>query len=240
MSKIRTLPLAALCVFIASCATGPKNAPSPTNAPASNPLTVSESIALPLRDAQAAMLAKDYAGAVAAARALESRPSLTAYDRHAINEIMGYCYAHTGELTRAADYLERGFNDGYLGTKERQQRVIALASINYQLRNYTKSVFFGSLAVNEKFADETTYVITSQAYYLQGNYQATANFTDKHVRDTIAAGSLPSEGSLQLILSSCEKLGERACELRVLQQLVRYYPKPRYASMIQALQPTAP
>jgi hypothetical protein len=246
LPKSRLVQLILVCTIAAACAPEPQKPqrPQKPQPPASSPTPsvplVSFSIALPLKDARAAMQIGDYPDGIAKARALESAPELTAYDVHAIDELLGYGYVHSGEFASAADYLERGFADGFLNTTERKLRISTLATLNYQLKNYAKAVSFGNLAVKEGFADEKTYVLVSQAYYLQGEYRAAANFTSDHARSVIAKHEIPNESSLQVILSSCAKLADQGCEVHALEQLVSYHSKPQYMSQLDTLRQGKP
>ena len=240
MSKNRQLAQFLICTVLAACASQPQKSPAPARQSEPRVLTVTPAIARQVRDAQAAMQTGNYPDGIAKAQALESMHDLTPYEVHVINELLGYGFAHDGELPRAADYLERGFADGFLAATQRQQRVNALATLNYQLKNFAKAVSFGTLAAREGFADEKTYVLVSQAYYLQGDYRAAATFTGDRVQAVIARHEVPSESSLQVILSSCAKLQDRGCEVHALEKLVTYHSTPQYQIQLDGLRHRSP
>ena len=70
--------------------------------------------------------------------------------------------------------------------------------------------------------------IVSQAYYLEGNYRETAQFTQSMVTQEIKQGKTPVENQMQIVLNSCVKLKDSACIDRILGQLVMFYPRPAY------------
>lgn len=236
MIKISIFAGALICTLLAACAT---QAPTPTPPmPQSKPPvpTVPLAIAPQLKAAQDAMRAGNYQDGLAKAQALESAPGLTPYDVHVIDELLGFGFARDGELGHAADYLERGLSDGFLADQDRPLRITTLATLNYQLKNFAKAITYGKLAVKEDAADEKIYVLVSQAYYLQADYRATATFTSEHVDDVISRHEVPSESALQLILSSCAKLGDASCKVYALETLIKYHPMPQYKSQLEALQ----
>jgi hypothetical protein len=236
MTKRIILTQILICTMLGACVSQPPKPTTPMVQSQPPVLTVSLAIAPQLKAAQDAMRAGNYADGLEQARALESAPNLTPFDVHFINELLGYGFAHDGQSLLAADYLERGLTDGFLPEGQRPARVIALATLNYQLRNYAKAVNFGTLAVKEGAADEKTYVVVSQAYYLQGDYRATATFTSEHVDDLIARHEVPSESALQVILSSCAKLADASCEVYALENLIKYHPTAQYRSQLDAVQ----
>jgi hypothetical protein len=230
MDKSRQFAAVLICAILASCASPPRKPAAP--AAASPPHVVSLEIARQLKGAQDAMHARNFAAGIAQAQALESTPNLTPYDAHVINELLGYGFAQDGQLPRAADYLQRGFDDGFLPVPQRPARLKSLAELNYQLKDYARAVRFGMLALKEGTADEKAFVLVSQSYYLQSDYRTAATFTSEHVKAVIARHEIPGESSLQLILSSCMKIADRNCAVHTLENLIKYYPSPRYENQL--------
>src|SRR4029077_12260921 len=70
--------------------------------------------------------------------------------------------------------------------------------------------------------------LVGQSYYLKGDYKGTLKFESDMADSEIKAGQTPKKETLDLILSSCVKLTDNACETRALEKLVTYYPKPEY------------
>jgi hypothetical protein len=233
MDKSRQFAPVLICAILASCAAPPRELAAPTAE--SPPHVVSLEIARQLKGAQDALQTRNFAAGVAQAQALESTPNLTPYDVHVIDELLGYGFAQDGELPRAADYLQRGFDDGFLPVPQRPARLKSLAELNYKLKDYAKAVRFGTLALKEGMADEKADVLVSQSYYLQGDHRTAAAFTSEHVKAVISRHETPGESSLQVILSSCVKIADRNCEIHSLENLVKYYPAPRYENQLAEL-----
>lgn len=235
MPRNRLLIQVVICTTLAACVSQPRNAGTAVVQGAPPVRIISSAIVQQLGSARRDLESGNYPQGLAEARAVESAPNLTAYDVHMINELLAYGFSHDGELVLAADYLERGLADGLLRDDERALRINTLAILNYQIRNYAKAVRFGTLSVNEETADEKTFVVVSQSYYLQGDYRAAATFTSEHADAVIARHEVPSESALQVILSSCAKLDDRSCEAYSLENLVKYHSKPQYEKQLDAL-----
>jgi tetratricopeptide (TPR) repeat protein len=55
-------------------------------------------------------------------------------------------------------------------------RIKAVAQVNYQIRNYNKAIQYGNKAIADGFADDETYTLVAQAYYLNGQHDAVREF----------------------------------------------------------------
>jgi tetratricopeptide (TPR) repeat protein len=173
----------------------------------------------PLHDAQELLQKHDYSGALAKLRQIDAMPGKTAYDQHLINDFMGFAYAKTNQLPEAAKAWEPELDDGFLPQQDLQTRTRAVATINYQLKNYDKAIEYGNRAIKGGFADEEIRTIVGQAYYLKGDYRNALKFQEAQVDTVIKGGSSPKKEQLLLIYSSCQKL-------------VTYYPEPDYWSQL--------
>jgi hypothetical protein len=116
--------------------------------------------------------------------------------------------------------------------------VKALAQVNYQIKNYDKAIEFGNKVILAGQADDDMITLVSQAYYIKGDYPGTMKFVNAYNNDLIKAGKTPKEQTLNLVLSSCLKLQQKAedeggksdpeCATKALERMVSYYPKPDY------------
>jgi hypothetical protein len=67
-----------------------------------------------------------------------------------------------------------------------------------------------------------------QTYYLKGDWKDTLATENGIVDAEVKAGQVPKDQQLGLILNSCIKLEDQACQERALEKFVTYYPKPEY------------
>jgi hypothetical protein len=189
---------------------------------------VSKAVAKTLQAAQEATKKNNWKDCLTKVREADAAASKTPYDNFAISELMGFCAIRTNDYSTAARALEAGLESGFLAQDQVPSRVRALAQVNYQIKNYPKSIEFGNRAIKGGFADADMYTLVAQAYYIQGDYKTTKSFVSNWVNDTNRRGQTPREGALQLLLSSCIKLDDSACTTDALEGLVDHYPKDEY------------
>lgn len=190
----------------------------------------SAKLAKPLKEAHDDLNAKKYPEAIAKLKEAEGTAGKTPYDQHLIYDMLSFAYIRTNDYADAAKAMEAELDDGFTPANEQQQKVRALAALNYQLKNYDKAIEFGQRALKGGFGEEETKKIVGQAYYLKGDWKDTLKFEEGLVDAAIKGGSNPSSESLQLVLSACVKLEDNACTTKALEKLVTYYPKPEYWS----------
>lgn len=188
--------------------------------------TVSKGVAKPLKAAQEAMQKKEWQTALAKLNEADAVSGRSAYDNFLISEMRGYIYVRTNNFAEAARNLEAGLNSGLLPAADVPSRYRALVQINYQLKNYGAAIEWGNKAIKAGYADGDTYTLIAQAYYVQGNYKETLRFVNGLVDDQTKRGQTPKKQYLELILSSCTKLSDAACQRDALERMIRYYPSP--------------
>ena len=178
----------------------------------------------PLREAHDDLKAKRYADAISQLKAAEGIEGKTPYDRHLINGMLGYAYAHTNNYADAAKAWEAEIDDGFTPPADQPQKVRVLAMLNYQLKNYDKAIAYGQRAIEGGYGDENMQNAVGQAYYLKGDWRGTLEFEDELVTAEIKQGETPRKILLQLLYSACVKLQDNECATRALDRLNRYYP----------------
>jgi len=189
---------------------------------------VSKAASKPLKAAKDAADAKKYPEALEKLKEVEALPDKSPYDTHVMNELYGFVYVRTQQYPEAAKALEAGMTDGFLSEADAQNRMKALAQVNYQIKNYDKAIEFGNKVIMAGQADDDMITLVSQAYYIKGDYPGTMKFVNAYNNDLIKAGKTPKEQTLNLVLSSCLKLDDNECATKALERMVSYYPKPDY------------
>jgi hypothetical protein len=190
--------------------------------------TVSRAVGVPLQAAQKDLKKNDYTGALQELDKAQAVAKKSPYEQHLIHEMEGYAYVRTHQYVQAAKALEPGLTDGFLAPSQIPQRTVALAQLNYQIKNYDKAIQFGTEAIDKGWADAQMPTLVGQAYYLKNDFAGTVRFEKAQVAADEKKGVAPTNESLQLLLSSCLKLKNEACEDDALQELVVYHPKPEY------------
>ena len=109
---------------------------------------------------------------------------------------------------------------------DKPQMIKLLLALNYQLKNYDKAIDYGQRAIKGGFATEENKNFLAQAYYLKGDWKNSLKIEEALVDSDIKGGQVPKEQQLSLVLSSCVKLEDKACQQHALERMVAYYPKP--------------
>jgi tetratricopeptide (TPR) repeat protein len=190
--------------------------------------TVSAKVGKPLKAAQDDLQKQDYKGALAKLQEADGMSGKSPYEQHLIHEMEGYAYVRTKQYPQAAKALEPGLTDGFLDPGQIPQRTVALAQLNYQIKNYDKAIQFGTQAIEKGYADAQMPTLVGQAYYLKNDWKGVQHFEKMAIAAEEKKGEQPSNESLQLLLSSCLKMHDDNCTNNALQDLVVYHPKPEY------------
>jgi len=190
--------------------------------------TVSAKVGKPLKAAQEDLQKQDYNGALAKLKEADALSGKTPYEQHLIHEMEGYAYVRTKQYPEAAKALEPGLTDGFLDPGQIPQRTVALAQLNYQIKNYDKAIQYGTQAINKGYADAQMPTLVGQAYYLKNDWKGVQRFEKAQIAADEKKGQAPSNEALQLLLSSCLKMKDENCTNNALQELVVYHPKPEY------------
>ena len=202
-------------------------ASAPARAASKN--TNSPGVAKVLQPAMEMLKSKNYTGALAKVHEAQALADKTPFDQYTIDEFGCAASAGAANYTEAAKFCEAKLNDtAFMPEAEVPALVRSLITINYQLKNYDKTIEFGTRAVKGGFATEETKAVLGQTYYLKGDWKDTLATENSIVDTEIKAGQLPKDQQLGLILNSCIKLEDQACQEHALEKFVTYYPKPEY------------
>jgi tetratricopeptide (TPR) repeat protein len=200
----------------------------PVFSQAASKQTPSKAAAKTLKAAEEAIRAKKFDVAQAKLKEVEALSEKTAYDEFLVNEMQGYLDTRAKNYQGAEKDLEASLNSGFMKQSEVPARVKELATINLDIKDYAKAIDFGQRAIKGGFADDATYQVIEQSYYLKGDQKATLHFVNDYVDQQIKAGKTPKENSLKTIMSACIALKDQNCEQHAFERLVLYYPKGDY------------
>jgi tetratricopeptide (TPR) repeat protein len=190
--------------------------------------TNSEKVAKLLAPAQEMLKAKNYTGALGLIKQAEAVADKNPFDVYTIAEFS--CQANIGasNYAEAAKTCEEQLNNSFMTEANVPRQVHILLALNYQIKNYDKTIEFGNRALKAGTATEEDKTILGQAYYLKGDWKGTLTTENALVDQEIKAGQIPKDQQLGLILNSCIKLDDATCQQHALEKLVTYYPKPDY------------
>jgi outer membrane protein assembly factor BamD (BamD/ComL family) len=197
---------------------------APTAVMAAEGQKVSAKVGKPLRTAQEAMNAKNWDAAWTAIQEAQAVEPKTPYDAYMVDELGWYVLLQKKDYAGAATMLERAIGSGFVQPADQPQRLKALAQLNYQVQNYPKAIEFGNRFLESSPGDRDIGVLVAQSYYLQKDYAGARGAAQKL---TTGPGT-PSEQLLLINLRSNFELNDRPGTVQALEQLVRYYPQPKY------------
>ncbi|HEX4387050.1 MAG TPA: hypothetical protein VH109_00320 [Steroidobacteraceae bacterium] len=193
----------------------------------------SAKVAAALKPAQEALQAKKWQDALAKIREAQAAPDKNPYDVYVIHEFACQANVGAGQYAEAAKECEAWVSDTqYVQESEKPKIIKILLSLNYQLKNYDKAIEFGQQAIKGGFATEEDKNTVAQAYYLKGDWKNAQKAEDALIDTEIKAGQTPKEQQLALVLNSCIKLDDKACQEHTMERMVAYYPKPEYWSQL--------
>jgi tetratricopeptide (TPR) repeat protein len=196
----------------------------------------SAALAKPLSEANNDIKAKKYSEAISTLKQAEGMSGKTPADQFLIDQMLSFAYIKTQNYPEAAKAMEAELDSGLVPQGEQPTLIKQLATINYQLKNYDKAIDFGNRAIKGGFADDQMRTIVGQSYYLKGDWKNTLKFEEGLVDGEIKAGQTPTNESLMLVYSACQKLQDDACMTKAMERLVTYYPKPEsWAQLLYAV-----
>jgi hypothetical protein len=181
-----------------------------------------------LQAAQKALQAHKYDDVLTLLDKVRANPKKNEYDDYLADEFAFTAFAGEKRYQDAEGPLEAAMTSKYMPPEELRLRLVQAATLDYQLKNYDKAIEFGERAMKNGSSTEQLQTVISQSYYLKNDFRNTDRFVRNMVDEQIKAGQTPSEETLQLGLSSADKLQDEAGTSRWLELLVTYHPKPEY------------
>lgn len=222
--RVHTMATLALAAAVVGAGTLMGGAP----ALAKDKETMTRAVGLPLQAAQKDFQKGDYQAGLASIDKANAEAKKTPYEQHIINQMYVFGYQRMKQWTKVAPKLEALVGDGFTTPQQVQQYTVALAQINYQIHNYPDAIKYGEQAIAKGWGNAQMSTLVGQAYYLGGNWRGTVDFEKRMIAADEQKGVAPANEPLQLLLSSCLKLKDEACETDALEKLIVYHPKTQY------------
>jgi len=190
--------------------------------------TVRPEIGKPIQAALDLLKQKKGKDALAKVRETEAVGEKTAYELFLIDQVRGQAAALTGEAGIAARAFEAAAASAAAGEKEKQQFLAAAAGQFYTAKEYGKVADVAGRYFKAGGNDKAIHNLEIQALYLGNNFAQAAKELLLDIQAEEQAGKTPAEIQLQLLLSSYEKLQDKAGSAQALEKLLTYYPKKDY------------
>ena len=189
-----------------------------------------------LQEAQAASKAGRWAECLSKLRQAEAAQGRNSYDSYVINELRGFCALRSNDFTTAVAAFESNLASQFVDKAQIPSRTKSIIQLHYNARNYAKAIEFGQQSIAQGSADNDIYLLVAQSYYVQKDYKNARDFVRDWMRSQERRGQRPKENAIQIYLTSCINLKDKACETEGFEKLVTYYPNPEsWQNLMQSL-----
>lgn len=194
--------------------------------------TLSDSVAKPLQQAQAALAAHNFTQANAAIRNAWGAKGKTDYDIHIIQQMQAAIASASGDLKAAIAANKPLLQSKYTSKQEKISILFAQASLAYRLKNYPETVE----SIKSYFAaggdHPNMYTLLIQAYYLQKDYVNAIHTQQQQIQVEEKKGLIPAESQYLILAASQRALKQEAALINTYTNLVTHYPKPEYWKLL--------
>ena len=226
MRAVRALTLGISLALGGGLATG---ALLPTLAVAADAAqTIGPKVGKPMKAAQDAMKAKNWAEALAKVKEAQAIEGKTPFEEYQINEFLGFILINQKDFAGAAAAFEKNVNSGQVPAAELNNKLKTLAQLTFQTKQYPKAIDYTSRYLKAVPGETDMQILLAQAHYLQKNYKGASEAAMPAIVATERAGKKPDENWLLLLMRSNYELNDNAGISTALEKLVRHYPKPDY------------
>ncbi|MDE3011915.1 MAG: hypothetical protein KGI67_13600 [Pseudomonadota bacterium] len=153
-----------------------------------------------------------------------------AFESLTIERMRGSVAQSAGDYATAAKSFETVVATGKLPAAEQLKTIEALGGLYYRLQQYAKSATWVARYAKEGGTDSAMKALLAQDYYLAGDYAGAAHELQAEAAASEAAGKVPAEDRLQMLLACQKALKDSTGYVRTMEQLVSHYPKKEYWS----------
>jgi hypothetical protein len=228
----RLNPVTVCALALASVAVGVSGAVQA--AEKDKPPAISGDLAKPLKAAQEDLKAKKFDDAIAKLNeAKSSKGKKTDYDLYVINEMLAVSYYQDQppQLANAAPLLRESALSQFSTPDQTKSFLMASMGIFYQLKNYPECIATGQELIKRGEAATDVYTTIALSQQAQGKFKESA----ATIQQVIDKQPKPEEKLLQFQWNSYLKVNDPTDASKVIEQLVKFYPKPDY--WLNALSP---
>jgi tetratricopeptide (TPR) repeat protein len=163
--------------------------------------------------------------------------SLNSYERAMLWNFYGFMYYGNDDVASAIDSFEKLIEEKAIPESLRLSTLYSLAQLSMQVQNFEQSLKFLDLwkENNTKDMTRTQQMLFAQVYYQSKQYQQSLGYVSKAIRQSEAANEVPKENWLVLQRANYFELKQPIEVTHVIENLVRYYNKPKYWLQLSAM-----
>jgi tetratricopeptide (TPR) repeat protein len=190
--------------------------------------SIGPKVGKPMKAAQDAMKAKNWAEALAKVKEAQAIEGKSAFEEYQINEFLGFILINQKDYAGAAAAFEKNITSGQVPAAELNNKLKTVAQLTFQTKQYPKAIDYTSRYLKAVPGEPDMQMLLAQGYYLQKNYKSASEAALPAIVASERAGKKPDENWLLLMMRSNYELNDNAGIQTSLEKLVRHYPKPDY------------
>jgi len=192
--------------------------------------TARPEIGKPVQEAQQLLKQKKFKEALARLAQADKVADESPYERYIIAATRAAIELDAGDEPAAIDALEAVLATGVPSPGETQQRLAVLVQLEFRAKDPQKTIAIAERYIKAGGSEDEPRRLMAQAYFIEKDFASSAKVFRDLVASQQRAGKLPSEDIL-LTLAACEfEQKNNTGFAAALEDLVSYYPKPRYWS----------
>ena len=245
MKKIRHAQLGLLAAVLV-CTGSAVSLPASAQPPATEAVAAASTdslraeISKPLIAAQALFEAKNIPEALAKLAETDAVPNKTAYETFAVERTRANYLMAANDKPKAIIAFQAVVASNYLKRADQNNLIEALGQLYFQTSDYPNTILWLERYAKEGGTDPRATDVLNKAYFLNKDYAKAYQGLNTQAQADIAAGKVPAEQSLQLILNCVAQLKDDSATQKAVEQLNSYYPTAKSWNYLLSLVHTRP
>ena len=182
--------------------------------------SVSKAVSAPLQDAEKAIQAKDFQGAMAKLKDAQAVSSRTDYDNYIINRLIMIAAVGMNDMATAATAAEAVAESPSLPDTDKKDMLQNALQLSAVQKHFAKTIQYGTQLAAMNALDGHTAGMLAIAYYDTNDFPHAQQYAQQSIALAKAAGQQPDQNALQIVMSSQAKQNNQAGAEQTLEQLV--------------------
>ena len=156
--------------------------------------------------------------------------TLNSYERAMLWNFYGFMYYGNDDIDSAIDSFKSVVNEKAIPLSLRVSTLYSMSQLFMQQQNYAQTLDYLAQwkALNTKSLTGNQHVMFAQAYYQNKQYQQSLTHVSNAIELAESANEIPKENWFILQRANYFELKQPQKVTKVLENLVRYYDKPKY------------
>lgn len=156
--------------------------------------------------------------------------TLNSYERAMLWNFYGFMYYGNDDIDSAIDSFKSVVNEKAIPLSLRVSTLYSMSQLFMQQQNYAQTLDYLAQwkALNTKSLTGNQHVMFAQAYYQNKQYQQSLTHVSNAIELAESANEIPKENWFILQRANYFELKQPKKVTKVLENLVRYYDKPKY------------